>query len=117
MVIRRSLLLALAAIPLALCIAPSFGQAPSDAVAEFTDKQCRLGAGKAIVSYRLDRKAVGPEGREMLEGGGTLTFVHRLQIMRRRLFFDKLLARTTIEVSASLDTLTHQYTLTRKVDG
>ena len=52
----------------------------------------------------------------MLESGMELTFVHRLTVVRRRaLFFDKVLARRTITVSAEQDTLTKQYTLRRRV--
>ena len=72
--------------------------------------------GAVVVTYHLEG-AVQPEDRKELESGQTVTFTHRIDVYRRRSFFaDRWLARRTIETSASLDTLTEQYTLTRRID-
>lgn len=92
-------------------------QAPSDALATIDALKCRKQQGSVTLSYRV-KGAMGPEVRSTLESGITVTFVHRLTVVRRRaLFFDKSLAHKTIEVSATFDTLTQQYTLNRNVDG
>ena len=43
---------------------------------------------------------------------------HKLSVVRRRaLFFDKTLARATVEATVRLDTLTKQYAMIREIDG
>ena len=60
---RSSLLVALAVASFQMAYAPARGQSGSDAVAEFTEKRCQSIGSTAVISYRLDRKALGPEGR------------------------------------------------------
>jgi hypothetical protein len=114
----RARLAALGLVLLALAAArPARAQAASDALAEVRIDKCRREPGRVIVSYHLDG-ALRPEDRKDLEGGGTITFTHRIDLYRRRAFFaDKWIGRRDIETTATLDTLTGQYTLTRTVDG
>jgi hypothetical protein len=113
-----------AAAPLALAVLflagawarPAWGQATTDALAQVRIDKCRREAGRVVVSYHLVG-ALRPEDRKDLEEGQTLSFTHRVDIYRRRTFFaDKWLSRRTVETTATLDTLTLQYTLTRKID-
>lgn len=105
-----------------LCVAsvsPVHGQAPSDALAQISEStlKCRRQGSTVLVSYHLDG-AIGPEVRSSLDSGITVTFIHKLTVWKRRaFFFDKSLVSRKIEASASLDTLTQQYTLRRVVDG
>ncbi len=109
-----ALLLLLAA---ASAIAPATAQIPTDALATVKEMTCAKAKGGVLASFRLEG-ALGTEDRTTLESGIPITFVHRLTVFKRRaLFFDRLLVRMTIEVTATLDTLTKQYTLKRKVDG
>jgi hypothetical protein len=96
---------------------PARAQAATDALASVKIDKCRREPGRVVVSYHLDG-ALRPEDRKDLEGGQTVTFTHRIEIYRRRAFFaDKWVARRNIETSATLDTLTGQYTLKRTTDG
>ena len=106
----------LAIVSLCAALAPARGQA-QDVLASIKALRCRrIPEGAVRVSYRVDG-ALGPQVRKNLESGIPVTFVHKLSVMRRRaLFFDKLLVRETIEATATLDTLTRRYTLTRKVN-
>lgn len=55
--------------------------------------------------------------RERLSAGLPLEFVHYVEIARRRpLWFDKVLLRKTITTSVTFDTLTRQYSLSKKVN-
>lgn len=95
---------------------PARAQAASDALALVKVDKCRREPGRVVVSYHLEG-ALRLEDRKDLEGGQTLTFTHRVELFRRRAFFaDKWIGRRTIESTATLDTLTEQYTLTRKID-
>ena len=95
---------------------PVRGQSTTDALAQVRIDRCRREPGRAVVTYHLEG-ALRSEDRKDLEGGQTLTFTHRVDLYRRRTFFaDKWLARRTIETSATLDTLTEQYTLKRRID-
>jgi len=78
--------------------------------------KCRKEPGRAVVTYHLEG-AFRPEDRKELESGQTITFTHRIELYRRRaLFADKWIGRRNVETTASLDTLTGQYTLTRTID-
>jgi len=111
----RSVTGAVLLLVLASSVRAAKAQAASDALAIIEIGECRLGPHAVTGSFRLVG-ALGPEDRSMLESGMELTFVHRLTVVRRRaLFFDKVLARRTITVSAEQDTLTKQYTLRRRV--
>lgn len=104
---------------LSVVLAPkvAIGQAAIDALATIDALQCQIKGSQVVASFHLVG-ALGDEDRSSLESGIKLTFVHRVSLYRRRvLFFDKQLASRTVEVSATLDTLTKQYTLTRSIDG
>jgi hypothetical protein len=117
---RRFSILA-SALALALMVSagarPARAQAVSDALAEVKIDKCRRETGRVVVSYHL-QGALRPEDRKDLEGGGTIVFTHRIDLYRRRAFFaDKWIGRRSVESSATLDTLTGQYTLSRWIDG
>ena len=68
------------------------------------------------VSY-LVTEAFNDEIREGINTGIPITFTHHLEVARRRaLWIDKVLARKTVTTTVTLDTLTRQYSLTRRVD-
>jgi hypothetical protein len=95
---------------------PVRAQSTTDALATVRIDKCRREPGRVVASYRVEG-ALRAEDRKDLESGQALTFTHRIDVYRRRGFFaDKWLARRTIEASATLDTLTERYTLTRKID-
>ncbi|MGH9868424.1 MAG: DUF4390 domain-containing protein [Candidatus Polarisedimenticolia bacterium] len=55
--------------------------------------------------------------KEQLSAGLPLEFVHSVEVARRRLlWFDKVLARKTITTTVTYDTLTRQYSLSKKVN-
>ena len=115
--LRYRLLIGAALFAMTAATPPARAQAPADALATVKEMKCMKESAGVIVSFRLDG-ALGPEDRATIESGIPVTFVHRLTIFKRRqLFFDKSLARRTVEVAASLDTLTKQYTLNRTIDG
>jgi hypothetical protein len=100
---------------LAGTIAPVRGQESPELPATIKGLKCEKQGAAVKVAYRIDG-ALGPELRSSLDSGIAVTFVHKLSVVKRRaLFFDKTLARLTLEVTVSMDTLTGQYTLTRKV--
>jgi hypothetical protein len=68
------------------------------------------------VSY-LVTEAFNDEIREGMSSGIPITFTHHLEVARRRaLWIDKVLARKRVTTTATFDTLTRQYSLTRRVD-
>jgi hypothetical protein len=105
-------------LPIALMVAaltPALAQESPQLPASIKALKCAKASGEVRVSYRIDG-AIGPELLDSLEGGIPVTFVNKLTIVRRRaLFFDKTLARMTVEVTVSMDTLTRQYTLSRRI--
>lgn len=91
-------------------------QEPPDTLATIGSLNCDRKAGSVRVMYRVE-EAFDSETRRSLESGLPVTFVHEITVTRRRtLWFRKVLARRRIEVTASLDTLTQQYALTRRAD-
>lgn len=61
--------------------------------------------------------AFSEEIREMIASGLPVTFTYYLEVARRRpLWFDKTLARKTVTTTVTYDTLTHQYSLSKKVN-
>lgn len=88
-----------------------------------------LAARATVVSLRTDasdseifasftiRGAFDDEVRERLTAGLPLEFVHYVEVARRRpLWFDKVVLRKTITTSVTFDTLTRQYSLSKKVN-
>jgi len=67
-------------------------------------------------SCRLER-ALTPEVEEEIAAGLATTIEYRLHVYRRRTaFFDQLLVKRRVQCTVRYDTLTQQYTLTRRVD-
>jgi len=57
------------------------------------------------------------EVREKIASGLPVTFTYYLEVARRRpLWFDKILLRKTVTTTVTYDTLTHQYSLSKKVN-
>jgi hypothetical protein len=88
-----------------------------------------LAARATVVSLRTDasdhevfasfvvRGAFDDDVRERLAAGLPLEFVHHVEVARRRvLWFDKVVVRKTITTSVTYDTLTRQYSLSKKVN-
>ena len=73
--------------------------------------------GQVIASCRLEN-GLSEEVDEEIAAGLEVTVEYRLHAYRRRAGFpDALLAKRRVDCSVRLDTLTRQYTLTRRVDG
>lgn len=61
--------------------------------------------------------AFDDDARERLAAGLPLEFVHVIEVARRRtMWFDKMLLRKTITTTVTFDTLTRQYSLSKKVN-
>ena len=68
-------------------------------------------------SCRLEG-ALTPEVEEEIGAGLATSIEYRLHVYRRRTaFFDQLVLKRRVECSVRYDTLTQQYTLTRRLDG
>jgi hypothetical protein len=68
-------------------------------------------------SCRLEG-ALTPEVEEEIAAGLSTTIEYRLHVYKRRpAFFDQAVLKRRIECTVRYDTLTQQYTLTRRVDG
>ncbi|MCP3978947.1 MAG: DUF4390 domain-containing protein [bacterium] len=77
--------------------------------------QARLDGDRAIVSYRVVRGMSG-DVLERIHSGIAVQFRHRIEILSRRavpLWPSRSVARTVVETSASYDSLTGRYELTR----
>ncbi|OLD63698.1 MAG: hypothetical protein AUI47_08425 [Acidobacteria bacterium 13_1_40CM_2_68_5] len=62
--------------------------------------------------------ALTPDVEEEISAGLPTSIEYRLNLYRRRTaFFDQLVLKRRIECTARYDTLTKQYTLTRRLDG
>ncbi|MFQ5767202.1 MAG: DUF4390 domain-containing protein, partial [Acidobacteriota bacterium] len=101
----------------------------SPAAASGTDSAAAAGQPRVEILH-LGRDATGIEVtfqirdafderiRAKLASGLSISFVHQVEVRRRRVFwFSRTLAAKKIVTTAVLDTLTGQYTLTRKADG
>ena len=63
------------------------------------------------------RDAFSDDLRERVAAGLPVAFTYYLEVARRRpLWFDKTLVRKTITTTVTYDTLTHQYSLSKKVN-
>jgi hypothetical protein len=63
------------------------------------------------------RNAFTGEVRERIASGLPVTFTYFLEVARRRpLWFDKILVRKTVATTVTYDTLTHQYSLLKRVN-
>jgi hypothetical protein len=73
--------------------------------------------GRILASCRLE-DALSPGAEEEIAAGLEVAVEYRLHVYRRRAGLpDALLAKRRVESSVRLDTLTRQYTLTRRIDG
>jgi len=67
-------------------------------------------------SCRLER-GLTPDVEEEIAAGLATTIEYRLHVYRRRTaFFDQLIVKRRVQCTVRYDTLTQQYTLTRRVD-
>jgi hypothetical protein len=95
----------------------ALAQEPQDVLAAIASLNCDLRGKSVRVSYVV-QGALDTDTRSSLESGLTVKIVHDLSLVRRRGFvFRRTLGHRTVEVTASLDTLTKQYALTRQVEG
>ena len=94
-----------------LSVAPALG---SPAITRLTAER----NGKTYqASCRLEG-ALTPDVEEEIATGLPRSIEYRLNIYRRRTaFFDQLVLKRRIECAVRYDTLTKQYTLTRRLDG
>lgn len=112
---RISLLAALIA-----CSLPDIAQAtaPSRLVADASMASLQADATDhdLYASFAM-KDAFSDEIREKIASGLPVTFTYYLEVARRRaLWFDKILLRKTVTTTVTYDTLTHQYSLSKKVN-
>jgi hypothetical protein len=82
-----------------------------------TDLTVRLEQGEYRASCRLEGGLTG-DGEEEIDAGLEVSIEYRFQVHRRRGGLpDALLVKRRVVCAVRLDTLTGQYTLTRRVDG
>ena len=63
------------------------------------------------------REAFSDDVRESIDSGLPVTFTYFLEVARRRPFwFDKILVRKSVATTVTYDTLTHQYSLSKRVN-
>ena len=63
------------------------------------------------------RNAFASDVKEKIASGMPVTFTYFLEVARRRpLWFDKILIRKTVATTVTYDTLTHQYSLSKRVN-
>ena len=100
---------------LAAAAYPARAQAPPESLASIDALNCDLVRGQARISFRVEG-ALGPKTIRDLDAGAVVSFVHTMTLRKRGfLWFHRTLASATVEVTAKLDTLTQQYTLTRRI--
>ena len=62
-------------------------------------------------------EAFSDEVRDRIDSGLPVTFTYFLEVARRRpLWFDKILVRKSVATTVTYDTLTHQYSLSKRVN-
>lgn len=94
-----------------LSVAPAIG-GPA-----LTQLAAELNGDTYQASCRLEQ-GLTPEVEEEIAAGLATTIEYRLQVHRRRpAFFDPVVARRRVECTVRYDSLTQQYTLTRRIDG
>jgi hypothetical protein len=95
------------------------GAAASAAETEpaLTDLNVARNGGALVASCRL-AGGISPDVSEEIASGLETTVEYRLHVYRRRAGLpDEILAKRRVECSVRYDTLTRQYTLTRRLDG
>ncbi len=74
-------------------------------------------AGHDLYASFSLRDAFSDEVRESIDSGLPVTFTYYLEVARRRpLWFDKILVRKSVATTVTYDTLTHQYSLSKRVN-
>jgi len=100
-----------------VCLVSGLSLAPALAGPALTHLTAERDGDSYQASCRLEG-GLTPEVEEEIAAGLSTTIEYRLHVYRRRpAFFDQLLLKKRIECTVRYDTLTHQYTLTRRVDG
>lgn len=115
-----SLGLALATLAIAGWAASPSMALPEEAQPEgalIRDLAVENGPHDLFVSFAL-QGAFTPEIREQLESGLPVTFNHYVEVLHRRpAWFDRTRIERVVSTTATYDTLTRQYRLTRRVNG
>jgi hypothetical protein len=102
---------------LTFCLISSMNLAPAIAGPVLTHLTAERDGNAYQASCRLEG-GLTPEVEEEIAAGLTTTIEYRLNVYRRRpAVFDQAVLKKRIECTAHYDTLTQQYTLTRRVDG
>lgn len=100
---------------LALVLAAFPGAVHADPA--ITDLAVRLADGQVLASCRLD-DGLAPGMEEEIAAGMEVTIEYRVQVCRRRGGFpDSVRAKRRVACTVRHDTLTRQYTMTRRIDG
>ena len=108
---------ALIALALACGWGAASAQESEQPVATIGSINCDLKGDSVSVSWSVIG-AFGPEFRSALEGGQTVAFTNEITLYRGRGgWFPKTLSKKKVETTASLDTLTQRFTLTRSMEG
>ena len=101
---------------LAVCLVSGLSLAPAFAGPVLTHLAAARDGDTYQASCRLEG-GLTPEVEEEIAAGLATTIEYRLHVYRRRpAFFDQLVLKRRVECTVRYDTLTQQYTLTRRVD-
>ena len=101
----------------ALCLISGLCAAPTIAGPALTHLTAERRGDGYVASCQLEG-GLTPDVEEEIAAGLPRTIEFRLQVYRRRTaFLDQLILKRRIECTVLHDTLTQQYTLTRRVDG
>ncbi len=102
---------------LTVCLISGLSAAPALGSPAITHLTADRNGGIYQASCRLEG-ALTPDVEEEISAGLPTSIEYRLNLYRRRTaFFDQLVLKRRIECTARYDTLTKQYTLTRRLDG
>jgi len=102
---------------LTVCLISGLSLAPAFAGPTLTHLAAERNGDSYQASCRLEG-GLTPEVEEEIAAGLPTTIEFRLHVYRRRTaFFDQLILKRRIECAVRYDTLTQQYTLTRRMDG
>ena len=99
-----------------VCLVSGLSLAPAFAGPALTQLTTEADGDSYQASCRLEG-GLTPDVEEEIAAGLSTTIEYRLHVYRRRAaFFDQLVLKKRIECTVHYDSLTQQYTLTRRVD-
>ena len=102
---------------LTVCLISGLSAAPALGSPAITHLTAERNGETYQAACRLEG-ALTPDVEEEISAGLPTSIEYRLNLYRRRTaFFDQLVLKRRIECTARYDTLTKQYTLTRRLDG